>query len=1098
MVQKSGINMTGVKESLEAMEQELHQEELGSRNVRLSFGMSCVVQKDLVPILVHEKYDKDIFKVAVRLLVNLTLPLECLVPVDIASKTPSGKSTIIKLHHCLLEGRKAFLDVRSTAAVIKSIKDTLLTEKEGSSLKESGSTFVNNCLLLLRNILHIPDKIDTVKYGVDESVFLEWQNIQNKLVWNLFVQGLDEALLLLVNNKHKEKWTLSIVQLIALLYKDQHISKIQQLLTLVSSGSESSGEETESDTSKHSSVTLSSESSNKKSSHSHSSDSGFIQTSDACATESCTSSPTSKNSLYKWESCSFYDEETNKSSGSEQQNLKNGVDHAENSLAECTAVLLPTYSSKEEQIENTDSSSSGFSNGRSSSDDENKKQMPQNIQVNDHRREAHPKATAKHRSVHSSLKEAESDSSNEDESVVKSKQRSHPPVGRKGKSNNPSYGVKCSPSVCFEAALAAAAAKGKSSLRDLVWDKRKDVRILHDISTHSPSDDDISNLMKDFTISFLHSGFNILITDLMKVLLKQDGPVLDKSHFLWLLTYFLRLATTLSLGLHHISSILSVDVIGYLAFEGVSMCEELQLLCGTQKMELRPLLRRMHLLVTALREMIATIDSYCRKPIPRREKLVFQKLKGQLVKMNDLRQLLLLMIRNYSPFIHTKQYLVDVVTTNHTLLVLLERAVNDEEIQADFDLLGHLQQFSTVKVMEQYGRVLEDFRTNSEYVNDCVFTMMHHVAGDLNSPESLFHPIILKTFSQIIEEDWNISEYQNDLMSYVMNKFVRTAQRTPQTCVHSLFGHDINTRDQSSSGDESDESSKSSDCSQSNDANSLYWYYLQFENDPDPIGSIVEHCADKDKNFPCSREQVLWHLYSKRIVSHSVYEVLKEKETKFGDQHDNSTKNIDVWVKEKCNSDEGSDTDEIKQHVAKLCQAGLKQHVLWLQNLLLESCYVKLALWKNNTCDIEHPVPLYSTLLKQSIMIVAYSEAQEAALHSDSFIQLLHKLGFHLPADVGRAYPRIPCFWTADVLFTVATRLGPVDPGGIKFSLDSLEDYIQELHGSEYFHPSSSQESFNPPINHLSSDNLSSWLDLEEQSKKEDCVPEIINSTQPH
>lgn len=55
--------------------------------------------------------------------------------------------------------------------------------------------------------------------------------------------------------------------------------------------------------------------------------------------------------------------------------------------------------------------------------------------------------------------------------------------------------------------------------------------------------------------------------------------------------------------------------------------------------------------------------------------------------------------------------------------------------------------------MEQFGKVIEDFKTNSEFVNDCVFTMMHHVAGDLKAPQALFQPTILKSFCKILEDE---------------------------------------------------------------------------------------------------------------------------------------------------------------------------------------------------------------------------------------------------------------------------------------------------------------------------------------------------------
>lgn len=53
--------------------------------------------------------------------------------------------------------------------------------------------------------------------------------------------------------------------------------------------------------------------------------------------------------------------------------------------------------------------------------------------------------------------------------------------------------------------------------------------------------------------------------------------------------------------------------------------------------------------------------------------------------------------------------------------------------------------------MQQYGLLLENFKDNGEYVNDCIFTMMHHIGGDLGQVNTLFQPIILKTYSRIWE-----------------------------------------------------------------------------------------------------------------------------------------------------------------------------------------------------------------------------------------------------------------------------------------------------------------------------------------------------------
>lgn len=60
--------------------------------------------------------------------------------------------------------------------------------------------------------------------------------------------------------------------------------------------------------------------------------------------------------------------------------------------------------------------------------------------------------------------------------------------------------------------------------------------------------------------------------------------------------------------------------------------------------------------------------------------------------------------------------------------------------------------------MHQYGLLLENFRENGEFVNDCIFTMMHHVSGDLGKASILFQPGILKTYSRIWESEYEIRD----------------------------------------------------------------------------------------------------------------------------------------------------------------------------------------------------------------------------------------------------------------------------------------------------------------------------------------------------
>jgi len=127
---------------------------------------------------------------------------------------------------------------------------------------------------------------------------------------------------------------------------------------------------------------------------------------------------------------------------------------------------------------------------------------------------------------------------------------------------------------------------------------------------HNPTEEDISYVLREFTVDFLLKGYSSLVSILQEQLINNAAIQMDKSHFLWLITYFLKFASQLELDLEHLSPVLSFDLLSYLTFEGVTMCENLSL-C---KDDLKPHLRRMHLVVTAFREFVQAVDVYSKIP----------------------------------------------------------------------------------------------------------------------------------------------------------------------------------------------------------------------------------------------------------------------------------------------------------------------------------------------------------------------------------------------------------------------------------------------------------------------------------------------------
>ncbi|KAH9369591.1 hypothetical protein HPB48_011515 [Haemaphysalis longicornis] len=295
--------------------------------------------------------------------------------------------------------------------------------------------------------------------------------------------------------------------------------------------------------------------------------------------------------------------------------------------------------------------------------------------------------------MHSADSPSGSDSSNEDELLARSKQRSLVAMSRKSKSQL--KGGKCTPSVCLEAAFASL--ESRSTLRDPVWDRKKTL-VLLDVSAHVPSNDDISifrsrtaptdvplDRRAGLVWKLVVEDYNGLGTRMNK---EQGSSLIDRCHLLWVVGYFTGLATALGLSLHHVRPVLSVEVVGLLVFEAIAVCQELDLSPNQSAEGSKLLKKRYHLVVRAFREFIAAIGTYNSRCKGVGDDM--RRLCVSLARLEDLRNIPLLLIRKWNAM--PSQVLVDLIITNHLLLLILEYAQKTEGA-LEIDILGHLSQY---------------------------------------------------------------------------------------------------------------------------------------------------------------------------------------------------------------------------------------------------------------------------------------------------------------------------------------------------------------------------------------------------------------------
>lgn len=154
----------------------------------ISFGQN--IKKDFIPLLIHAKDDKTL-ELLIKILVHLTIPIECLLSVDVISKSEFGRHTIYEINNLLNSTKVAFTDHRATKVIIEFLKKNVSSDHK-SELSAKQCTNISNSLLLLRNILHIPEDYQTSNYIGSQHL------VQNQILWNIFSQSIDKLLIKLM------------------------------------------------------------------------------------------------------------------------------------------------------------------------------------------------------------------------------------------------------------------------------------------------------------------------------------------------------------------------------------------------------------------------------------------------------------------------------------------------------------------------------------------------------------------------------------------------------------------------------------------------------------------------------------------------------------------------------------------------------------------------------------------------------------------------------------------------------------------------------------------------------------------------------------
>ncbi|XP_064638161.1 protein timeless-like isoform X2 [Lineus longissimus] len=533
----------------------------------------------------------------------------------------------------------------------------------------------------------------------------------------------------------------------------------------------------------------------------------------------------------------------------------------------------------------------------------------------------------------------------------------------------------------------------------------------------------VRETLKDFVTSFMKSGFSSLVETFLKSLTDRT----KRLQFQELEMYFTLLEDFVPFysltSWNNMEPAFCIDTFSFMLYDGVSLSEEI-ILREKEGRDSNELHQRCLRCVLLWQKMVKCLSSFMENTEDKPQ--IIQKIEN-LRQLEQIWQFFVFMMRSYNAAgaINNAQsinFFKSLVVTNHRLLLLLE----DKD---SFQLQPVVEQFAQVDIMDKFTLLLQEFATNGSFVNNCLFTMMHHIAGDCEKLDLLVKPKTLNTLVQITEHELPLAEVFEDLIDFVFDRFINLIEGNPNDCVTILSEED--------STEHGKKESIQDDCPPpwtELENTYLCLHYLENFNDSNLLQTIQSKLATV--NISKSQKQILKQLFYVGLLEDNEF---KKFEATFVTETD--VKKAEVKFSDMENA------ESIETCLKKISEKDGLPMIQWLQKFLLEACYVKLGGRDSHSKEeikrYEEPVPHVSLLLQEMVPLVPFTCDQEKMLSNQYFHKLLEELNFVMPQESKMVYPRIPHSWMAKDLYEKALLLAGNDESALpemKFSNEDLQN----------------------------------------------------------
>ncbi|XP_037090858.1 protein timeless homolog [Pollicipes pollicipes] len=174
--------------------------------------------------------------------------------------------------------------------------------------------------------------------------------------------------------------------------------------------------------------------------------------------------------------------------------------------------------------------------------------------------------------------------------------------------------------------------------------------------------------LKQFCAELLTGAYNKLMYNVKDDLARAKAQAHDESYYMWAVKFFMEFNRHHHFRVDRISETLSVSMFHYIQTQLESHLE----MMTAEKRKIKIWSKRAHLALRAYQELLFTIqhmdasaDDACRE--------ASRVLKSNLFYMPEYRELLYVLLCQYSPVKMSRKFLTDLVETTHVFIKLLEK-----------------------------------------------------------------------------------------------------------------------------------------------------------------------------------------------------------------------------------------------------------------------------------------------------------------------------------------------------------------------------------------------------------------------------------------